>query len=174
VRPDGPDLLLTLDPRTLALDALVRIGSFTEPVQVDPEHCTYRLTARTARMAFEDGLAAGDLGGVLRELTGEALPLTAGQRIQGWWEAFSRLRFYTGVTLFQFNDDFTLTELLTTTDLGSHILYQFSPRLVAVADAAVDSLLAALTRAGHTPRIVDESQPPPAPAPVAGGRADGR
>ncbi len=167
VRPDGADLLLLLDPRAVPLDELITIGRFAEPVRVDPELSTYRLTARAVRQAFEGGLTAADVAGSLRGLTGDALSPASDERLQGWWEAYGRLRFYSGVTLIRFSDDFTLTELLTTTDLGSLILYQFSPRLVAVPETAVDRLLADLARAGHTPRVVDDSQPVPA----AGGAA---
>ncbi len=161
VRPDGADLLLVLDPRALPLERLIAIGRFAEPVRLDPELSTYRLTARSVRNGFAAGLTVADVAGTLRDLTGDALPPAADGRLQGWWDTYGRLRFYTGVTLISFNDDFTLTELLTTTDLGSSLLYQFSPRLVAVPESAVDRLLADLTRAGHTPRVVDESQPVP-------------
>jgi len=161
VRPDGADLLLLLDPRALPLDQLIAIGRFAEPVRVDPELSTYRLTARAVRRAFEDGLTAADIAGTLRGLTGEALSAACDARLQGWWDAYGRLRFYSGVTLIRFSDDFTLTELLTTTDLGNLILYQFSPRLVAVPETVVDRLLADLTRAGHTPRVVDDALPVP-------------
>ncbi len=162
VRPDGADLLLLLDPRAVPLDQLIAVGRFAEPVRVDPELSTYRLTARAVRRAFEDGLTAADVAGALRQLTGDTLSPAGDARLQGWWDAYGRLRFYSGVTLIRFSDDFTLTELLTTTDLGNLILYQFSPRLVAVPETVVDRLLADLTRAGHTPRVVDDSLPVPA------------
>ncbi len=43
--------------------------------------------------------------------------------------------------------------MLTVTGLRRHLLYRFSPRLIAVPEDAVDAVLADLARAGHTPRV---------------------
>ncbi|MGI8588764.1 MAG: helicase-associated domain-containing protein [Chloroflexia bacterium] len=164
VRADADGLLLTLDPRATGTEDMILLGKFTAPVRVDAETCVYQMTGGTARAGFEAGLSADEMETELRRLAGDGLPLSVPQRIATWWDAYGRLRFHTGVSLISFSDEFTLTELLTTTNLGNYLLYQFSPRLVAVKSDDVDKLLDELARAGHTPRVIDESRPAETPA----------
>ncbi len=153
-----PDVLLTLDPRTTALDDLITLAGLAEPIRADSELCVFRLTAAAARQGFDRGLDLDGVLALLRRLAGDALPSALVERLRGWWGAYGRLRFYTGVTLLSFHDDFTLAELLASTGLRNYLLYQFSPRLVAVANTEVDKLIGELQRAGHMPRVIDEAR----------------
>ena len=121
--------------------------------------CIFRLTAAAARQGFDRGLDLDGVLALLRRLAGDTLPPALVARLRGWWAAYGRLRFYSGVTLLSFHDDFTLAELLASTGLSNYLLYQFSPRLVAVANTEVDKLIGELQRAGHMPRVIDEARP---------------
>jgi hypothetical protein len=152
----GP--LLVLDLRAVSLDVQMRLAAFADLAHADRDLCAYRLTAASVRAGFDAGLDHAAIGATLAELAGGPLPPALTERLAAWWAAYGRLRFYTGVSLIQFSEDFTLAELLASTTLGEYLLYQFSPRLVAVPTASVDRLISDLSRAGHTPRVLDESR----------------
>jgi hypothetical protein len=46
-----------------------------------------------------------------------------------------------------------LQELLATTALQDYLVYQFSPRLVAIQPDAVDILVQEMEQRGYTPRV---------------------
>ncbi|HET7081498.1 MAG TPA: helicase-associated domain-containing protein [Chloroflexia bacterium] len=154
----SPDMLLTLDPRATTLDDRITLAGLAEPIRADSELCIFRLTAGAVRQGFDRGLDLDGVLALLRRLAGDELPPALVERLRGWWAAYGRLRFYTGVTLLSFHDDFTLAELLASTGLSNYLLYQFSPRLVAVANTEVDRLIGELQRAGHMPRVIDEAR----------------
>ncbi|HUS13946.1 MAG TPA: helicase-associated domain-containing protein [Chloroflexia bacterium] len=161
VQGSGERPLLALDPRAVPLEAQRLLSLMADLARADSDLLLYRLSADSIRRAYDAGQDAAGIQRVLTMLAGEELPAVR-RRIEAWWGAYGRLRFYTGVALMRFNDDFTLAELLASTNLGSHLLYQFSPRLVALRNEGLTKLIGELTRSGHRPRVIES---------VAGGEA---
>jgi hypothetical protein len=119
-----------------------------------PEGLRYRLTADKVQQVFDGGLDGPALIDFLAE-AGGGLPGEVRETLDRWWRGFSAVRLYDDLTLMELGDDALLPELLRTTNLGEHVLETYSPRLVAVDAAAVDEIVAALTRLGHAPRVVE-------------------
>lgn len=138
------------DPALHAL--LARVG---ELVGVGAEGLAYRLTAERVHEAFETGLDGPALLGALRTAAGGKLPAAARRRLEAWWTGYGSVRLYDGLTLVELGEDTLLPELRAAAGLDAAILYQFSPRLIAVAPAETDALLARLARHGYTPRVVE-------------------
>jgi hypothetical protein len=114
----------------------------------------YRITVDSARNAFEQGWTARTILDDLVEHSGAPVPEPLQERILAWAEAYGLVHLYDEVTLIEFADDFALKELLASTSLARHLVYEFSPRLVAIQSDAVDELRAELIQQGHTPRLV--------------------
>jgi hypothetical protein len=113
----------------------------------------YHITAATAQRAFEQGWTGpAVLNELERHSDGPVLePLRS--HILNWAEGYGQVHLYDEVTLVEFADDFALQELLASTSLAQHLVYQFSPRIVAIKTEAVDTFREELVRLGHTPRI---------------------
>lgn len=73
--------------------------------------------------------------------------------LRRWWQSYGRSRLYEGLTVLELGDDYVLPELLVATGLRQHLVYQFSPRLVAVDPDGADALIAELRRRGYTPLV---------------------
>ena len=61
------------------------------------------------------------------------------------------------LTVVELGDEFLLQELEAVTDLRGATIHVFSPRLLAIDAARVPSLVAAMTKAGHRPRLVESA-----------------
>ena len=72
-----------------------------------------------------------------------------------WWESFGLVHLYPNLTILELSDDFAIRELLAATSLAQHIIYRFSPRLVAIEPDAVDDLVRELQEKGYTPRVAE-------------------
>jgi hypothetical protein len=113
----------------------------------------YRLQTTGLGRAFEAGWTADRIRKVLQEAAQAQMPPALEKTIQGTWERYGRLHLYPDMALIQFADDYCLPELLTGTRLGQHLLYQFSPRLVAIRPDGVEPLLKELRERGYTPQV---------------------
>ena len=150
----GP--LLVLDLRAVSLDVQMRLAAFADLAHADRDLCAYRLPPASVRAGFDAGLDYTAIAATLAALAGGPLPPALTERLAAWWGAYGRLRFYTGVSLIQFSEDFTLAELLASTTLGEYLLYQFSPRLRRRPFRQRGPADWQPSRAGHTPRVLDE------------------
>ncbi len=129
---------------------LERLADFE---QVRDGQAVYQFNLRQAHAAFESGLTADDVVTQLAQLTGASLPAVVCAQWHDWWSRYAQIRWYDGLTLIEFADDYVLQELLSQTDLGEHILFTFSPRLAALRPESADAVARQLVKKGYTPKI---------------------
>lgn len=144
-------------------ELLAMFGTLRE---ASPRGFVYTLTIEGVRASFEAGHTADDLLASLRART-DRVPEEFQATLLRWWEAYGRLRLYEGLTLLEFADDFVLPELLAATGLRQQIVYQFSPRLVAIDPGGAEALIGELRRRGYTPSVEPASGANGGPAEVA-------
>ncbi len=125
----------------------------------------YTLSPAGASRAFEAGWEVDRILATLREAAGSAPPRVLAERLRHWREGFGSVQVYSQVALLELADDYALNELLAGTSLSQHMLYRFSPRLVALNPDGVSTLLAELEKKGYTPKVV---APHPQPFPPEG------
>ena len=75
------------------------------------------------------------------------------ETLRTWERNRGLLHIYENITLLELGDDYALQELLISTSLGDHLVYQFSPRLIAIWADGTDLLIEEMERRGYTPRI---------------------
>jgi hypothetical protein len=85
---------------------------------------------------------------------GIKIPPEAKKRFSQSASHFGRVRIYDGLTVVQFADDMALRELMASTSLAKHIIYQLSSRAVIIADSGIEPLRLELIAQGHTPKII--------------------
>jgi hypothetical protein len=157
------DLTISVVPDQVSLelhDLLHRAGRLQEAT---PDRFVYQLTA--------EGVAAW-LGG--NTDTAAALPRAAPsvealiafldenchssttawrEKLRTWEHNRGLLHLYENITLIELADDYALQELLISTALADSLVYQFSPRLIAVWDRDIDDLVQDIEKHGYTPRM---------------------
>jgi len=106
----------------------------------DPETAIRRLIERLSRL-------------LERAQPGTAIPHTWEHTLLTWMRHFGMLHVYQGITVLDLADDYVLRELLASTSLREHVLYQFSPRLIAIRPEAIDDLVEEMEKRGYTPRV---------------------
>lgn len=153
--PDG-DLVLNVEAASTEL-----LGLLTQAcaVRSDPAgQLIYRLSPAGVARLFEAGWDDAQLIGTLQKTIGQPLPRTWHESIAQWWTDFGTLHLYADVAVIELSDDYALAELLAGTSLAKHLLYRFSPRLIAVRAEGVDELRADLIRKGYTPKTMNNDQ----------------
>jgi hypothetical protein len=118
----------------------------------------YRLSPAGVSRLFESGWDDAKLIGTLQKSIGQPLPRAWHESIAQWWANYGMLHLYADVAVIELADDYALTELLAGTSLAKHLLYRFSPRLIAVRAEGVDELRNDLIRKGYTPKIMNNDQ----------------
>ena len=154
----GEDGNVLVPAGTADVSLLTFLGQAGELVGASAAGITYHLTARGMQGLFDAGITGPEVQRLLVERAGTPLPATVAAAIDRWWAGYGTVRLYDEITVIELGDDFVLPELLATSSLGSCLLHVFSPRLIAVEQAAVADLVAELTRLGHAPRIVDSAE----------------
>ena len=81
------------------------------------------------------------------------IPETWRQRMATWSQNYGKLHVYDDITLIELADDYALQELLSNTSLQEHVIYEFSPRLVAIRPENVDTLIQEMEKRGYTPHV---------------------
>ncbi len=110
----------------------------------------YRLTPASLERALSLGVNADDAARLF-ELFGAPMPEAAQQQFRSIAERFGRVRVYESLSVLELADDYALRELLASTSLRQHIVYQISPRAVVVDTQAVDTLITQMEARGYTP-----------------------
>jgi len=160
-KPEGPALVLTEDGQATLypersdirlLDLLATMGKL---VEAESDRLRYRLTVEGARQAFEAGHSLEEILELLEKGSQAPLPEGLRERLTHWWENFGLVHLYPNLTVIELSDDFAIRELLAATSLAQHIIYRFSPRLVAIEPDAVDELVRELQKKGYTPRVAE-------------------
>lgn len=157
--PAGPALTVHGDGTVLARTGYAAAGVYDllnvvgQLEATSAQQFRYRITAATAPRAFEQGWTGRAILDELEKHSDAPIPGPLRGHILTWAESYGQVHLYDEVTLIEFADDFALQELLASTSLVQRLVYQFSPRLVAIKTGAVDTLRDELVRLGHTPRI---------------------
>jgi hypothetical protein len=153
--PNG-DLVLQVEAASTDL-----LGLLTQvcEAQSDPAgQLIYRLSPAGVARLFESGWDAARLTDALRQSIGPPLPRAWHESIAQWWANFGALHLYADVAVIELADDYALNELLAGTSLARHLLYRFSPRLIAVRAEGVEELRSELVRKGYTPKTMTNDQ----------------
>jgi hypothetical protein len=131
-------------------DLLHAIGQLEETT---PEKFVYRITADGVLLALEHGQTIERLLARIGDWCGVEIPDTWRQSMAAWSQNYGKLHVYDDITLIELADDYALQELLSNTSLQDHVIYEFSPRLVAIRPEAVEPLLQEMEKRGYTPHV---------------------
>lgn len=80
------------------------------------------------------------------------MPPAIRDQLTRWWEAYGQVRIYENVTVIEFGDEYALPEMKAITSLEDHIIAEPTPRMVIIPEDSVQTLVAELEDAGHTPK----------------------
>ena len=151
----GPDLAVVVPPGTGDAEVHTFLARAGEIVHAGSQGLRYRLTAEGVQDLLDAGMAPETLRAFLRERASPVVPEQALATLDRWLGSYGRLRLYDEVALVEVSEEALLSELLATGALGHLVLHAISPRVVAVAPAQTGALVEALTRLGHTPRVLE-------------------
>ncbi|MDQ3548164.1 MAG: helicase-associated domain-containing protein [Chloroflexota bacterium] len=149
------DLAIVIPVGSTGTGALAPILQASELVRVAADGLHYQLAPNGFQALFEHGMTPDDIAGLLSEQTGGPIPKAARETLDRWWSGYGHIRLYDELTLIELGDDLLLRELRAATSLERVLLHQFSPRLIAVEDGAVEQLVTELGARGYAPRIVE-------------------
>lgn len=136
------------DPNLLTL-----LNLLTDSIHSEGDKLIYGVAAEGARRAFEGGWDADKVIAALEKAAATRLPKALSESLRAWWANFGGVHLYANVALLELADDYALNELLAGTSLAQHLLYRFSPRLIALRPEGVEALRADLVNKGYTPKI---------------------
>jgi hypothetical protein len=149
------DLSIVVPPGSASIAALAPVLNACQLTNAAADGLRYQLGPYGLQALFELGMDAEDIARLLSSETGEPFPKAARKTLDRWWDAYGQVRLYDELTLIELGDDLLLRELQAATSLERVVLRQFSPRLIAVADDAVEQLVGELGARGYAPRIVE-------------------
>ena len=158
-KPSAPPLNIQSDGMVIARTGYATTGAYkvlnvaARLHETSAQQFHYHITAESVQHAFDQGWTGQAILDELEKHSGGPVPEPLHRHILSWAEGYGQVHLYNEVTLVEFADDFALQELLASTSLARHLIYQFSPRLVAIKAEAVDTLRDELVHLGHTPRI---------------------
>lgn len=131
-------------------ELLHHLGTLEETT---PQRFVYRISAEGVLHALEQGQTIERLLEQIETWSGKQVPAAWKSKMQEWSQNYGKLHIYDDITLIELADDYALQELLGNTSLREHMIYQFSPRLVAIRPEAVDRLIGEMEKQGYMPRI---------------------
>jgi hypothetical protein len=149
------DLTIVVPAGSASIAAIATILHASELIRVADDGLHYQLTPSGIQTLFESGLNADAIGRMLSEQTSRPIPKAARATLDRWWAGYGRIRLYDELTLIELGDDLLLRELQAATSLQGVTLHQFTPRLIAVEDRAIEQLVTELGARGYAPRIVE-------------------
>ena len=75
-------------------------------------------------------------------------------RLERWWASYGSVRLYDELSLVELSQEMLPAEVLAAVPaLRRHLVYAFSPRLLAVEPTAANAVVAELVRLGYAPRV---------------------
>lgn len=131
-------------------ELLHHLGTLEETT---PQRFVYRISAEGVLHALEQGQTIERLLEQLEAWSGKRVPADWKIKVQEWSQNYGKLHIYDEMTLIEMADDYALQELFSNTSLREHVIYQFSPRLVAIRPEALDRLVGEMEKQGYMPRI---------------------
>jgi len=158
-KPKGPALAVHGDGSVIARTGYAATGAYdllsiaAELGTTSAHQFEYQITAATAQRAFDQGWTGPAILDELERYSDGPVPEPLRSHILAWAEGYGQVHLYDEVTLVEFSDDFALQELLASTSLAQHLVYQFSDRLAAIKAESIEVLRDELIQLGHTPRI---------------------
>jgi hypothetical protein len=146
---------LTVSIQLGRVDAQVHdfLGQFTDLISAESDVFCYRITPQQFNQALESGITLKEILGFLERVSGGPVPDQTRHTLNAWNASYGKIRLYEALTVIEFADDYALKELLNTTSLSDHIIYQLSPRLVVIDPKAVDTLMTEMVKKDYTPKI---------------------
>jgi hypothetical protein len=157
----GKDMTLSLVPYRASRELHDLLHTVGELQRMTPEQFVYRITPEGVHEWVESYVHHTDekpevaleiLIATLDSL-GQPIPDAWRKQLDQWRQNYGQLHVYEGLTVIELADDYALRELLASTSLREHLVYQFSPRLVAIQANAVDTLVEEMEKRGYTPRL---------------------
>ena len=147
------DLTVTLVPGQVPAQLHELMHLIGQLETTTPSEFVYRVTADGVLRALDQGQTIDRLLGAITRWLGRKPPPSWQSKMVAWSENYGKLHIYDGITLIELADDYALQELLSNTSLRDHVVYEFSPRMVAVHPEAVDALVQEMEKRGYTPTV---------------------
>jgi hypothetical protein len=165
------DLTVTLLPGRAPVELYDLVHAIGSLVEATPERFIYRLTASgvfrwveavTNRASGGSSTSSGDaIETLIAALSKHCAPpgtqpqvaATWQRKLRTWGRNYGQLHVHENLTLLELADEYALQELLVSTSLREHLVYQFSPRLVAIRADTVQELVQEMEKRGYTPRV---------------------
>jgi hypothetical protein len=161
-KPVTPDQVVTVEhhtikvnPSVIAAEAHSLLDKIARLEDITPDIFTYILSGQAVHTTFEEGLTLANILDDWAQLLPIPIPELIRSQLAEWWQAYGQVRVYENVTVIEFSDDYTLTEMKAVTSLEQHLIAEISPRLVLIPQKAVEPLAAELEQAGYTPKQTD-------------------
>ncbi len=148
----GDDLTISVQLGRVDAEVHDFLGQFSDLIDAEPDMFRYRVTPQRLNQAFEAGIALKRIVSFLEQVSGAVLPDGARTKLESYWRTYGAVRLYRHPTIIEFADDYALQELLNTTSLADHVIYQLSPRVVVIKSDVVDLLRDEMIKKGYTPR----------------------
>jgi hypothetical protein len=167
----GDNLAVSLAPNLVpgALHDLLHSTGIIE--KATPDQFVYRLTAQGVRQWIESHVAKearqnlyavdGLIDEIERMCDSERptrVPASWRQKLGDWIAHYGQLHVYEGLAVIELADDYAIRELMASTSLRDHVLYQFSPRLIAIRPDSIDILVQEMEKRGYTPAVGRHSE----------------
>jgi hypothetical protein len=147
------DLSVTLQVEASNSQLLTLLSLLGEAQSGPAGTLVYTITAAGASRAFEAGWEVDAILTTLAQAAGQPAPESLAQALSQWQKNFGDVHIYSNLALLELADDYILAELMASTTLAQHLLYRFSPRLVALRPEGVEALQAELVKKNYTPKM---------------------
>ncbi|NLS78811.1 MAG: hypothetical protein GXY76_16275 [Chloroflexi bacterium] len=146
---------LTISVQLGRVDAEIHdfLGQFTDLVEAESDIFRYRISPQQLNQALESGITLQGILSFLERVSGAALPDSAKRKLTEWCDSYGSVRLYEGLTVIEFADDYALRELMNTTSLADHLIYQLSPRMVVIEPDSLEALMSEMVKKGYTPKV---------------------
>ena len=146
---------IRVNPSAIAAEAHSLLDKIARLEEITPDIFTYILSGQAVHMTFEEGLTLDNILDDWAQLLPVPMPESIRSQLAEWWQAYGQVRVYENVTVIEFSDDYTLTEMKAVTSLEQRLIAEISPRLVLIPQEAVEPLTVELEQAGYTPKQTD-------------------
>lgn len=147
------DLTAMVMPGSAPIELYNLLGDIGQLESATPQHFFYRLTVDSVQNQFDQGQSAQTLIAALDQACPVEIPASWKNKLEEWQENYGKLHLYQGMTLIELADEYLAQELMMSTSLGKNIIYQFSPRLIAIRPDAVDDFVQEMEKKGYMPRV---------------------
>jgi hypothetical protein len=147
------DLAVTLVPNQVPAQLHELLHLMGRLETTTPSEFVYRITADGVLRALAQGRTIDHLLDALTRWLGKTPPPSWQSKMVAWSENYGKLHIYEGITLIELADDYALQELLSNTSLRDQLIYEFSPRLIAVQPDSVDALVGEMEKRGYMPAV---------------------